>query len=317
LNHENKQTMKKTIATLASVLFLNFSLLYGQEEKGNDHKEINSLQRTFVFDFTTKLWTYSEESKYRKRKVYFLIPYKSQPAIRVIHLPSIDYKVKIETAFFDVTPKTEAVKNDTTFKLFEKNKEDNIVYTETMNVVDSDEVNYTVTISDENDKIVHITQVYAKVYGGLKIDLSTGVLFHNLFDESYGYVAGANSQSSISKDKNNGVVKPLFPVVLTHFYWRAKGIISPGFSLGLGIDDSGKAGYYLGPAVLLGDRQRAVISLGLALRPTNTLKGRYAEGQLLDDSSKPDVSDLVESVYKAGLFFGITYNLTAKIEKRQ
>ena len=281
--------MKKIIATLASVLFLNFPLLYGQEEKGSNHKEINSLQRTFVFDFTTKLWTYSEESKYRKGKVYFLIPYKSQPVISILNLQSADYKVKIEEAFFDVTPKTDdSIKNLT-------GEDRTTHYTQTMKVVDSDEVEYTVTITDEKDKIIHITTAYAKVYGGLKIDLSTGVLFHNLIDESYNYVATGNSQSSIAKDKKTGSVKPLFPVVLTHVYWRTKGMINPGFSLGFGIDDSGKAGYYLGPAFLLGDRQRAVISLGLALRPTSTLKGKYAEGQLMDDSSKPEVSDTASS----------------------
>lgn len=295
--------MKKIIVSLVSVLFLNLLLVQGQS------KEINSLQRTFVFDFNTKLWTYSEESKYRKGKMYFLIPYKSQPAILVRNLPSADFKVKIDEVFFYVTPKT-----DESIKTLDR-EDTRIHYAQTMKVVDSDEVEYTVTITDK-DQIVHITTAHAKVYGGLKIDLSTGVLFHNLFDESYNYVAAGNSQSSIAKDKKTGSVKPLFPVVLTHVYWRAKGMISPGFSLGFDIDDSGKAGYYLGPAMLLGDRQRAIISLGLALRPTNALKGKYVEGQLLDDSSKPEVSDLVESVNKAGFFLGITYNLTTKIEKR-
>jgi hypothetical protein len=190
-------------------------------------------------------------------------------------------------------------------------------FDQTSEMVDSDEIQYTVTVRNKEGNIDHKSTAYCKVYGGMKIDVSSGVLFHNLPNESFRFEPNGSGSSTIVKNKNNDVLKPLFPVVFTHFYWRSKGFTSLGASVGLGIDDSGKAGYYGGPALLLGDRQRVVISLGCALRPTDVLKGQYSTGEVIPNTELPETSDLVESAYRAGFFFALTYNLTAKVERRK
>lgn len=53
-----------------------------------------------------------------------------------------------------------------------------------MAVVDSDEISYKVTIKDSGDQELHTSTVFAKIYGKIKIGLSTGALFHNLQDKS-------------------------------------------------------------------------------------------------------------------------------------
>jgi len=197
-------------------------------------------------------------------------------------------------------------------------QETRTIYVQTSRMVDSDEVEFIVTFNDSSDaKNNHKTSLYARVFGGLKIDLSTGALFHTVVDKSFHYAPVGNDQSQIAKDKNSSKVKPIFPVVFTNIYWRQAGWLCPGISLGLGIDDSGQSGYYFGPSLILGDRQRAIFSLGGALRPADDLKGKYENGQIFDTADAPDVSDLVESSFKLGLYLSLSYNLTSKVERRK
>lgn len=200
----------------------------------------------------------------------------------------------------------------------ELHADNSTVYVQTSRMVDSDEVEYIVTFSDSSDtKNNHNTSLYARVFGGLKIDLSTGALFHTVVDKSFHYAPVGTDQSQIVKDRNKSKFRPIFPVVFTNIYWRQAGGISPGISLGLGIDDSGQSGYYLGPSLILGDRQRAIFSAGCALRPADDLKGKYKNGQVFDTADAPDVEDLVESSFKLGLYLSLSYNLTTKVERRK
>lgn len=300
----------KTLKNLLFILLLfNLTQVFGQKSKVKRTEDL-----VLQFDYKEKTWNYDSTQDGNKHKPYFLVKYKSQPVIKVTSLPSTTTKVTIDEYFFDVTPEVE-----TKDKSPDKSLSDGLIVTpfiQTMAVVDSDEVSYKVTIKDANDETLHTTAAFVKVYGRLKIDLSTGVLFHNLQDESYYFSDAENGQSSISKDRNKGEIKPLFPAVLTHFYWQGKGSTNFGASIGFGLDDSGKIGYYTGPALIVGDRQRVILSGGWALRPTDVLIGKYREGQLLNTSNLPDASDLVESEYKSGIFLSLTYNLTSKVEKR-
>lgn len=292
--------------TLKYLLFIFFFVdtvsLYGQSK----HKKSEDI--ILQFDYQEKTWNYKDVDSTNKSKPYFLIQYKSQPIIEIINLPSSS-KVMIDEYFFDVTPEVEK-------KNILNGPSGPDKYVQTMAVVDSDEVSYKVTIKNSSDQELHTTTVFAKVYGKIKIDLSTGALFHNLQDESYFYSDAGSGQSSISKDGNKGHFKPLLPVVLTHFYWQGKGYSNFALSAGLGLDDSGKAGYYIGPGLILGDRQRIIVSAGWAFRPTDVLKDKYTVGQILNTSDLPENKDLVESIYKSGFFFSLTYNLTSKVEKR-
>lgn len=312
--------MKKTILLCFALILLSQTFLFGQK------KEPDVI---LLFDFKSKQWSYdiqntstegnnqseNSDTNSNKGKPFFTLRYKTQPVIKVNNLPDSNTKVKIDDKYFEVIPEVDSNQlNDSD----NKNKKDNEhTFTKTMPMVDSDEVIYSVTISDSNDNPLHTTEIFAKVYGKLKIDLSTGVLFHTLQDNSYFFTDAGNEQSSISKDRSKGKLKPLFPVVMTHFYRQSKGMISPGLSLGLGLDDSGKAGYYAGLSAIIGDRQRAILTGGWAFRPTDVLKGKYEEGQKIPSANLPETTDLVESIYKSGIFFSITYNLSSKVEKRE
>ncbi|MDR7132553.1 hypothetical protein J2X69_004926 [Algoriphagus sp. 4150] len=300
--------MKTLKSLLFILLFFNLAVVFGQS------KIKKSGDIVLEFDYKEKIWNYAPIPVTDKHKPYFLLRYKSQPVIKIKNLPTSS-KVTIEEYFYDVTPEVENKDNS-----LDKSQSDGLIATpfiQTMAIVDSDEVSYKVTIKDDNDTTLHTTTTaFAKVYGRWKIDLSTGVLFHNLQNESYYFSDSGNEQSSILKDSNKGKIKPLFPAVLTHFYKQGKGFTNFGASVGFGIDDSGKIGYYAGPSLIVGDRQRVILSGGWAFRPTDVLKGKYKEGQLLNTSNLPEVAELVESEYKSGIFLSLTYNLTSKVEKR-
>lgn len=304
----------KTITFLCiSVFFFSYTLLHGQS------KVKKSADVVLQFDFKSKQWDYGSKSlvdEPKKEKPYFALTYKSQPVIKVTNLPDATTMVEIDDENYDVTPEVEIKEKQ--FQVDGKKSYDTTYsFTQTMAMVDSDEVSYKVTVKNSADTILHTTEAFAKVYRKLKIDLSTGVLFHNLQDKSYFFSDAGNDQSSITKDDSKGKIRPLFPVVMTHMYWQSMGFVSGGASLGLGIDDSGKAGYYLAPSLIFGDRQRAILSFGGALRPTDVLKGKYEVGQTIPTGNLPEVTDLVESTYKLGWFVSITYNLTSKVEKRE
>lgn len=316
----------KTLKNLFFIFLLfNLSMAFGQNRKDKE-----SVDLQLKFDYENKSWSYELKNETKaaettevsannqttvssKGKPYFLVRYKSQPVIKVSNLPP-NTKVTIEEYFYAITPEVENM--DAIDKSMAVASTKKAEFIQTMATVDSDEVSYKVIIKNSTDDILHTTTVFAKVYGRLKIDLSTGIIFHTLQDESYYFSDAGNEQSSIAKDSNKGEIKPFFPAVLTHFYWQGKGFTNFGASVGLGLDDSGKVGYYLGPAIIMGDRQRVILSGGWAHRPTDILKGKYKEGQLLNSSNLPETSDLVESEYKSGFFFSFTYNLTSKVEKR-
>lgn len=300
--------MKTIIFLCFSLFFLNYTLLYSQS-KMEKSKDI-----VLLFDYKSKQWSYPENDTTKKGKPYFAVKYKSQPVIKVTSLPDTTTRVVINDQYFDVIPKLDTVDKKNKMGIVFTSK--SYSFTQTMPMVDSDEIIYSVTINDSTGTPLHTTEAFAKVYGKVKIDLSTGVLFHSLQDESYFFSDAGNNQSSISKDRSKGKIKPLFPVIMTNIYYQTKGLINPGVSLGLGLDDSGKAGYYVGGTLIFGDRQRAILSVGWALRPTDVLKGKYEEGQIISTANLPESADLVESTYKSGWFLSITYNLTSNVSKR-
>jgi hypothetical protein len=252
------------------------------------------------YNYATKQWT---GKSFRGK--YFIVPYKTQQTITVCGLPE-NYSATIDGEMITVTP--EAVQPESLSPIC-------VVYLS--NIVEADEVEYTLQIKDSRDSVIEKSVVFVKVFGGLKIDISTGVVLHSLANESYHLNESAVDEFTLTKDNKKGNLFPISPVVLTHFHARPKGFATLGTTVGLGINDEGKVGYYLGGALLIGDRQRAIISTGIALRPVEVLKGKYQNGEVFDDNSKPEIDDLTESIFKTGFFFSFSYNLSSKVERKK
>lgn len=268
-----------------------------QAQRGTSNDEYR-----LVFDYTSRKWTGYAHRNQR----WFLVPYKTQQRIVVKNVPG-DYTVEMNETSIAVTfdegtkGKVPTTAGDSVFFL--------------SNVIESDEMEYTVIIKDDKQHEVCKSTAFVKVFRGLKIDVSTGVVFHTLADNSYHYT-NDGSVFTLTKDNRKGKLFPISPVVLTHAYFRSKGFVSWGGTLGFGINDSGKLGYYLGLASLIGDRQRIVLSAGAAFRPVSILKSQYDEGQVFADADKPDLADVTEDQFRTGFFFSVSYNLTSKVVRK-
>lgn len=301
--------MKTTLLGIFLVTVLAINAVLGQTPPPK--KTTVAEDYDLSYDYDKKLWSgkpYVGKGKLKLTR-YFVVPYKTQQRISICNLKK-GLTAVIKATSVTLTPETgEKTKGDP--ESFKK-PECEVIFLS--NPIESDEVYYTLTIKDA-DKVVHESTVMVKVFRGLKIDLSTGVVFHNVSDEKFHYTSSGND-FSLSKDGKTGKVFPISPVILTHAYFRTRGFATIGSTLGLGITDDSKLGYYIGLAGIFGDHQRVVFSGGLALRPAKILKGQYKEGQVFTAADKPEIGDLMEDRYRPGVFLSLSYNLTSKIEKK-
>lgn len=183
-------------------------------------------------------------------------------------------------------------------------------------VVKADEVIYKLTIEtkDENSPTYKKTviPINVRVVGNWKIDVSSGVMFNmGLTDESY-RLDGVDEGDSLMLNKNRQV-SDFSPTVgvMTHVYKKQAGYTNYGISFGLGINDEQRLRYYGGVGVMLGEKQRFVISGGLTAAPRAILQGKYHDGQTFEASSAPALEAITEEAYRIGGFLSLTYNLSS------
>lgn len=266
----------------------------------------------FEFDYKTKTWS-QETPRYKDR--YLLLRYKTQPVIRITNLHP-DHRTEVNETLYDVIPET---KDRDSLKKMDPVRY-TVTHTHIMKNADADEVEYAIVVKDKDDQQLYKFTSLAKVYGRWKIDLSTGVIFNiGLHDESYYYEAVGDDQSRLKESEDKSVISPT-PALLTHFYRTGKGYFNWGGVFGLGINDSGKTGWYFGGSVLLGDRQRVALSGGMAWRTVKQLKARYQSqvdsGEVVNNTEKVEVDDLLQESYKQGWFVSFSYNLSSAVNKK-
>ncbi len=174
------------------------------------------------------------------------------------------------------------------------------------NITD-DEIIVKIKITEKTTKTEKEFAITLKVKGAFKINFSSGAIFnYGRGDEQY----FIQSDSTIGRGKTDKIT-PVYPVILTHFYFRNAKKINWGATAGLGLTEDQKASFYLGLSSFMGNNQRLVLSLGVSIRPLADLKGKYKPGDSLDSSSITE-EDLVTDRYQHRGFFGITYNLSSK-----
>lgn len=158
--------------------------------------------------------------------------------------------------------------------------------------------------------------VEVPIYGGVKIDFSTGFFVtNNLYDRKYNISRTIDtSMSIISQDKNNCLAQ--FSVgALMHISPRCTGYIKPAFAFGLGLnsEDLTKAQVYIGASAIFGSNEQFIFSAGLSLANVDYLKGKYSINTPIINSNIE--SELTEKAIRAGLFISFSYNLTKKTKQ--
>lgn len=87
---------------------------------------------------------------------------------------------------------------------------------------------------------------------------------------------------------------------------------APGIALGTSLDISkfNINSFYLGGSLLIGKRNKVILTAGPAFRLTQELKENFNENDKV--AGIMDVNDIITKNFKIGGFFALTYNLTNK-----
>lgn len=156
--------------------------------------------------------------------------------------------------------------------------------------------------------------VKVKIYHGVKIDFSTGVFITSgLYNREYHLapLAPGSTQTTIRQGKNNSSVQPSLGALM-HVSHRTTNPIKPGLSFGLGLTstDIASATLFIGGGLILGNKERFIISSGLAAGKVDYLKSKYDLSTTYETADLDD--ELTVKVTKLSWFLSFTYNLTNK-----
>ena len=160
--------------------------------------------------------------------------------------------------------------------------------------------------------------------GGWKADFSVGPVFSlgsNAIDDRF-YLKQISQTTSDSingrlvKSNNSSVVFPAVAAMF-HAYKRSGKQFNWGIMMGVGAGFKStsdiNASYYIGPTFVLGKQQKTMFSFGASFLPVDRLKSKYTEGAPYKISSF-NTSDVTEKTILSSFFFGISYNLTNRVD---
>jgi len=214
---------------------------------------------------------------------------------------------KYDELLNQITKKALAAKNAESIsdQIEKKDFETSFIYRS----IEDDEITFTIKITNKKTEESKEYSIMLKVKGAFKIDWSTGAIF-NLGQGNRTYFIDENDQIQQGDSEN---FTPLYPAVLTNFYFRNARKFNIGGSVGFGLAEEQRISFFMGPSIFIGNNQRLVLTGGASLRALSTLKSKFSKNQEIDTEAI-SVDDLTEDRYRWRTFFGITYNLTSNKE---
>lgn len=192
------------------------------------------------------------------------------------------------------------------------------VYTDAQQLND-DKITITPKLKNaKGDIIKEYNPVEIKTYGGWKVDVSTGYLLSFRGDENYTNFYESSGLTGVQKNKTDNLKHAIG--ALFNAYRRTGCDFNWGFSIGLSIPTDGtNIGFYAGVSALIMEKNRLVITLGLAenrikvLNTGNLIKDSNAEKRSNKETYKFSNAEYKEikydNVYRPALFLGISYNI--------
>jgi len=151
--------------------------------------------------------------------------------------------------------------------------------------------------------------------GGIRFDFSTGIVV-NFIGNNDKYelanVEGDATHKKIILTDNNQFTPTLAGMFHTSF--RSNGIWAFGLTLGasVNVETFELGSLFPGVSLLIGKKQKFIISAGPAFRQVEELKSNYEENGIYNSADFNDDTQLTSKQFKLGFFCGITYNLTQK-----
>ena len=156
--------------------------------------------------------------------------------------------------------------------------------------------------------------------GGVRFDFSTGVVFNfggnnNEYEIKDVIVvedgANVNKKEIVLTSKND--FTPMLAGMF-HTSFRRSGMWAIGLTLGasLNVETFQLNSLFPGVSILIGKKQKFILTAGPSFRQVDVLKDNYETDTLYPIGDFSDTSQLTSKQFKIGGFFGITYNLTQK-----
>lgn len=163
--------------------------------------------------------------------------------------------------------------------------------------------NLTETYSVNNDKSFNY---FEYITGGIRFDFSIGTIFDfGTIDKKY-TLDSNNIIQRLNNNKYNPTIAGIF-----HASFRNTSDYAFGFSLGTSFNtDFSFNSIFPGISLLMGKRNKIILTAGTSFRLVDDLKANYSEGMSLTNSLADE--DLLTKNFKIGFFIGISYNLTPK-----
>jgi len=156
--------------------------------------------------------------------------------------------------------------------------------------------------------------------GGVRFDFSTGVVFNfggNNNDYEIKDVIVVEGGANVNKKEIVLTSKNDFTPMLAgmfHTSFRRSGMWAIGLTLGasLNVETFQLNSLFPGVSILIGKKQKFILTAGPSFRQVDVLKDNYETDTLYPVGDFSDTSQLTSKQFKIGGFFGITYNLTQK-----
>jgi hypothetical protein len=156
--------------------------------------------------------------------------------------------------------------------------------------------------------------------GGVRFDFSTGVVINFGGNNNKYQISNIKvDEGGIQVDKKQIVLadKNEFTPMLSamfHTSFRRNGIWAFGLTLGasINVETFQLNSLFPGISLLIGKKQKFILSVGPAFRQVDVLKNNYKTETTYDTTEFNDTSELTSKQFKIGCFAGITYNLTQK-----
>ncbi|MCU0437127.1 MAG: hypothetical protein MUC49_04385 [Raineya sp.] len=155
-------------------------------------------------------------------------------------------------------------------------------------------------------------------YGGLRFDVSAGLVFNfNLNDREYYYdnsLFGNDTVTIVRKKDRNTYIPFLGTQLNVYINKPFKSPFSFGTAIGISTNLTDAVRYSLGGCVVIGNKDRIILSGGITGAPVNVLSGRYEENRPYPRNSLPELPETVKA-FKIGQYFSITYNFSSQNTK--
>jgi len=179
-------------------------------------------------------------------------------------------------------------------------------------------------IKDTSNKIVYTfpEKIKIPITGGFRSNISAGlsVDFGNFRKRTYRIETITDSSLRISEYKSTDGAVPKI-VALTHFYCKKLGMFTPALTLGVSpnLNDLLESRMHLGGSLLVGEKEKWVLSTGLTGGRSERLKAEYIKGQTYSSTKDKTLyteisglkdADLYTKSFNFGFFFSISYNIS-------